>query len=80
MKFFHEKVGGDKIEKVCARAFKFCPSIQKTPCLQKIILKSIYFLVSTRNSFAGVSFLIQKSISICHSSSEQVIQLEKHCC
>lgn len=43
MTFFHEKVGEDKIEGVCAMTFKFCPSIQKTPCLHKIIFKICIF-------------------------------------
>lgn len=74
MTVFHEKVGGDKIEGVCAMTLKFCPSIQKSWCLQKIIKNIYFFLVSARNSFPGVSFLIQSSTSICHSSSEHVIQ------
>lgn len=73
MTFFHEKVCGDKIEGVCAMTFKFCPFIQKSHCLQEIIKKSIFFIVSARNSFPGVIFLIQSSVLICHSSSEHVI-------
>lgn len=37
MTFFYKKVGGDKIGGVCATKFKFCPSVQKSPCLQKMI-------------------------------------------
>lgn len=35
--FFYKKVGGDKIGGVCAIKFKLYPSVQKSPCLQKVI-------------------------------------------
>lgn len=65
MTFFHEKVCGEKIEGVCAITFKFCPFIQKSHCLQKII-KNIYIFYS----------ICQKFIPRCHlSDSEQCFDL-----
>jgi len=37
MTFFYKKVIGDNIGGVCAMEFKFCPCVQKSPCLQKTI-------------------------------------------